>query len=191
MLQHYWNLTIRLFSVIFRTFVEGVLPFCLGAVGVFYSPSRLGHITPDQSKPGSNCIEGCLTLPQTLVLESCHQVKFSFILRTPLFWDGSHFSPGYTIGVFYTSPTRLRWSIILYSYWLSCYLWPGGPYMRACVPTEAKEWLIFEESLIKRNCVKVRNTGAVGKKEKWKRKREGTIKKGIRSIIDNTLAYCT
>ena len=41
-LQHYWNLTIRLFSFIFRTHVGGgVLPHCRGAVGVFYSPSRL------------------------------------------------------------------------------------------------------------------------------------------------------
>ena len=42
-LLHYWNLTIRLFSVISRILVVvGVL--CIGreAVGVFYSPSRLG-----------------------------------------------------------------------------------------------------------------------------------------------------
>ena len=38
-LQHYWNLTIRLFSVIFRTLVGwGVLPLCREAVGVFYRP---------------------------------------------------------------------------------------------------------------------------------------------------------
>ena len=40
-LQHYWNLTIRLFSVISRTLVEGgggVLLLCRGAVGVFYAP---------------------------------------------------------------------------------------------------------------------------------------------------------
>ena len=41
--QHYWNLTIRLFSVINRTLVEGVLLLCRDAVGVFYSPSRVGH----------------------------------------------------------------------------------------------------------------------------------------------------
>ena len=41
--QHYRNFTIRLFSVISRTFVrERVLPLCRGAVNVFYSPSRLG-----------------------------------------------------------------------------------------------------------------------------------------------------
>ena len=38
-LQHSWNLTIRLFSVISRTLVRGVLPLCRGAVSVFYSPS--------------------------------------------------------------------------------------------------------------------------------------------------------
>ena len=37
--QHYWNLTIRLFSVISRTLVQNPLPLYRGAVGVFYSPS--------------------------------------------------------------------------------------------------------------------------------------------------------
>ena len=47
--QHYWDLTIRLFSVISRTLVvgEGVLPRCREAVGVFYSPSRLSKILFD------------------------------------------------------------------------------------------------------------------------------------------------
>ena len=41
----YWNLIIRLFSVINRTLIgEGVLPLCRGAVSVFYSPSRLVQI---------------------------------------------------------------------------------------------------------------------------------------------------
>ena len=44
-LQHYWSLTISLFSVINRTLVRGVLPLCREAVGVFFSPSRLGHPT--------------------------------------------------------------------------------------------------------------------------------------------------
>ena len=44
-LQHYWNLTIRLFSVISRTFVVvGFLPIFREAVGVFYSHSRLGKL---------------------------------------------------------------------------------------------------------------------------------------------------
>ena len=42
--QHQWNLTIRLFNVISRTRIRGgVLPFCRGAVSVFYSPSRLSN----------------------------------------------------------------------------------------------------------------------------------------------------
>ena len=44
-LQHYWSLTVRLFSVINRTLVERVLPLCREAVGVFCSPSRQGHRT--------------------------------------------------------------------------------------------------------------------------------------------------
>ena len=40
--KHYRNLSIRLFSVISRTHI---LPLCRDAVGVFYSPSRLGKCT--------------------------------------------------------------------------------------------------------------------------------------------------
>ena len=47
-LQHYLSLTIRLFSVISRTLIVcvggGVLTHCRGAVGVFYSSSRLGNL---------------------------------------------------------------------------------------------------------------------------------------------------
>ena len=39
-LQHYWNLTIRLFSVIPRTLMEGILLFSREAIGIFYSPSQ-------------------------------------------------------------------------------------------------------------------------------------------------------
>ena len=42
-LQHYWSLTIRLFSVISRTLVGGGLPLCRDAVSVFYSPSQLSE----------------------------------------------------------------------------------------------------------------------------------------------------
>ena len=40
--QNYWNLTIKLFSVISRTLVGGVLPFGRDAVGVFFNPSSTG-----------------------------------------------------------------------------------------------------------------------------------------------------
>ena len=44
-LQHYWNLTIRLFRIISRTHVaRGVLFLCREAVGVFYNPSRQGNL---------------------------------------------------------------------------------------------------------------------------------------------------
>ena len=39
-LQHYWNLTIRLFSVICRTLIGGILPLCREAVSVFSSPPQ-------------------------------------------------------------------------------------------------------------------------------------------------------
>ena len=43
--QHHWNLTIRLFSVISRTLVEGVLPLCKGAVDVFNCSIQLGNLS--------------------------------------------------------------------------------------------------------------------------------------------------
>ena len=39
------SLTIRLFNFISRKLDGGVLPHCRDAVGVFYSPSKLGHQT--------------------------------------------------------------------------------------------------------------------------------------------------
>ena len=44
-LQYYWTFTARLFSVIYRTLVVGILPLCREAAGVFYSSSWLGHKT--------------------------------------------------------------------------------------------------------------------------------------------------
>ena len=45
-LQHYWSLTIWLFSVISKTLVgDGVLPLCRDAVGIFYNPNRQGYMT--------------------------------------------------------------------------------------------------------------------------------------------------
>ena len=42
-IQDYWNLTIRLFSVISRTLIGGggLLHLCRDSVGVFYSPNQL------------------------------------------------------------------------------------------------------------------------------------------------------
>ena len=40
-LKHYWSHTIKLFSVITRTLVDGILPLCRDAVGVFCIPNRL------------------------------------------------------------------------------------------------------------------------------------------------------
>ena len=53
--QHYWNLTIRLFRVIFWTLVGRVLPHCWDAVGVFYSPSRQGQTVRCLHPPLCHC----------------------------------------------------------------------------------------------------------------------------------------
>ena len=42
--QHYWSLTMRLFSAISRTLVGGILHLRRDAVGVFYCPNRLGNL---------------------------------------------------------------------------------------------------------------------------------------------------
>ena len=42
-LHHHWSLTLRLFRVISKTLIGGVLLLCRDAVCVFFSPSRLGH----------------------------------------------------------------------------------------------------------------------------------------------------
>ena len=42
-----FSIIIRLFSVISGHSLGGVLPLCRGAVGVFYSPSRLGNYSND------------------------------------------------------------------------------------------------------------------------------------------------
>ena len=43
--HYYWSHTTRLFSVISRALFGGVLPLCGDVVGIFYSPSWLGHTT--------------------------------------------------------------------------------------------------------------------------------------------------
>ena len=53
-LQHYWSLTIRLFCVISRAFVMGILPLCRDADGVFYSSNRLGERSGETYSIG-NC----------------------------------------------------------------------------------------------------------------------------------------
>ena len=73
-LQHYWNLTIRLFSVIARTLIGGVLPLCREAVGVFYSPSRLGYIYNEQ-------IMYTILRWKKIVNDSTKQRKFKNIAR--------------------------------------------------------------------------------------------------------------
>ena len=58
-LQHYWNLTIRLFSVIYsgHSGGEGVLPLCREAVGIFYSPNRLGDFILELLNQQGNHVE--------------------------------------------------------------------------------------------------------------------------------------
>ena len=59
---HYWNFTIRLFRVIFRTPVGEVLPLYRDEVGVFISPSRLTYRT---------LVGGVLHLRRDAVSEFC------------------------------------------------------------------------------------------------------------------------
>ena len=64
------NLTIRLFSAIFRTFVGGIVPLCRGAVGVFYShpTSRLDENLNLRLKIS---IYVCIYVPRPVSLFTC------------------------------------------------------------------------------------------------------------------------
>ena len=61
-LQHYWSMTIRLFDVIYRTLVTGVLPLCRDTVGVLYSPCRLSWKELEEQTNNNNDISKLYTL---------------------------------------------------------------------------------------------------------------------------------
>ena len=65
-LQHYWNLTIRLFSVIYRILVGVVLPLCRDVVRVFYSVSRLGKEIV--------CVSLCVCVSVYICMYACEYV---------------------------------------------------------------------------------------------------------------------
>ena len=73
-LQHYWNLTIRLFSVLSRTLVGVVSPFCKEEVRVFSSVCRLGKLQKGE------------TLPSPKKEVSSDKTKLHQIVRLP-FWS--------------------------------------------------------------------------------------------------------
>ena len=108
-LQHCWNLTMRLFSVISRTLVGvcgGVLPPCREAVGVFYSPSRLGEKVnkgptsgSDRSSPRGKYAYCILSL-WGLMLQSYDITLFSYFLKSILL---------YPLQRIKTPPKRVSW----------------------------------------------------------------------------------
>ena len=94
-LQHYWNLTIQLFSAIPRTLVEGVLLLCRDVVDVFCCPIRLGHlrfllsiinIYPTLAKT-SVTTEWSRNKPYIL---NCLENILSFFISYNLAWTGAH-----------------------------------------------------------------------------------------------------
>ena len=86
-LQYHWNLTIRLFSVIHRTLIGGVLPLCRGAVGVFYSPSQLGKlIQKNQITFTSNFKKMGTLYPRSLIFIQLARIRQKVIS----FWGSMH-----------------------------------------------------------------------------------------------------
>ena len=82
-LQHYWNLNIRLLSVISRTLVEGgVLHLSREAVSVFYSPSPMGKLASKSS--------GLLLMSS--VLTGCSLLLFLCHIKLKLVNDGVDYS---------------------------------------------------------------------------------------------------
>ena len=75
-LQRYWNLTMRLFSVISGTPIGGVLPLCSGAVGVFYSRGDFIHLAEDWQH---NFLYRCLRPQFFFTAESIHVAFFIYV----------------------------------------------------------------------------------------------------------------
>ena len=79
--QYYWNLTIRLFSVISRTLVGWELPLCRDAASVFYSPSWVGHRTlVGGVLPSAEMISVYVTTQPNGPL-TCWKSRFTFIAK--------------------------------------------------------------------------------------------------------------
>ena len=67
-LQYYWNLPIRLFSILCRTLVGEVLLLSRNAVGIFSSPSCLGQ----DSMCKTRRVSGKIIISQSYVLRQLH-----------------------------------------------------------------------------------------------------------------------
>ena len=88
-LQHYWSLTIRMFSVISRKLVLGVLPLCRNAFGVFCSASQQGQenegvlcIPKSSSIIGASPSECLVSYPGNLFWESYSSVEMQSVYST-------------------------------------------------------------------------------------------------------------
>ena len=80
-LRYYRNLTIRLFSVISRALVAGVLPLYREGVGIFYSPSTLCNYIREMTYTDYMCQEKGEEDSPALKIVYLHQYEN---LRTPL-----------------------------------------------------------------------------------------------------------
>ena len=85
-LQHYWSLTIRLFSAISRTFVGEVLPLCRDAV-VFCSPCWMGQIFWNWFLWGSIIISASDGDAPVLGVWEVWNIPLLLLLPVPL-WSG-------------------------------------------------------------------------------------------------------
>ena len=88
-LCHYWSLTIRLFYVICRTLVMGVLSLCRHAVGIFYCPPANWATPLWVITYLSVMVMKCYsTLPRPPELESYYLMQFSVISKIFVFVGG-------------------------------------------------------------------------------------------------------
>ena len=119
-LQHYWNLAIKLF----RTLIGmGVLPLSRDAVGIFYSPNRLGNQMPQHYINTDNCHrENLLKYSKKEKNYNNTLATFPWILFVMLtifgIWPSGDFST--TFRHFWKSLVceNLRYSRIYLSFWL-------------------------------------------------------------------------
>ena len=74
--------TIRLFNVISRTLVGGVLHLFRNAVGVFYSPYKVGHLFQVSKRHHTKTLIKCLKLE--IILNSIYTIIFpEYLLGSP------------------------------------------------------------------------------------------------------------
>ena len=113
--QHYWDLTIRLFSVISGHSLGVVLPLCRGAVSVYYSPNRLGNFYQDSLQYFKICVPPLDILCKGHIIETgsvCVSAHLVF-METSLLSQTRFLNPAKALEAFYICMSSSASSLLL------------------------------------------------------------------------------